>query len=454
MAKSKTIFSCQNCGTNSPKWVGKCPACGEWNTYVEEITDNRPISSWRESSASGPRKKAERLSEIVFDKQERIPTGDAELDRVLGSGIIQGSLILLGGEPGIGKSTLMLQLAMNLDKRTLYVSGEESEQQIKMRAERIGSIGDQCFILAETALKHIFKEIKAVNPDILIIDSIQTLYTDQIDGSTGSVSQVKQCTAELQRFSKESGVPVFLIGHITKDGMIAGPKVLEHMVDTVLQFEGDRHLTYRIVRTIKNRFGSTSELGIYEMLSTGLRIVENPSEILLTNRESMNSGVAIGATIEGNRPLLIETQSLVSPATFGTPQRTTTGYDARRLNMLLAVLEKRGGLKLSNQDVFLNIAGGLKVEDPALDLAIACSVLSSHQDLAIDGSKCFAAEVGLGGEIRAISKVENRIGEAEKLGFKEIFVSKHNDKGLDKSKHKIIIKSFGKLADVFSGLFG
>jgi len=421
---------------------------------VEEVLEQTP-TSWRGSSdkvIAG--KKAERLSEILYDKKIRLSAGDPELDRVLGGGIIKGSLILLGGEPGIGKSTLMLQLAMALDKKTLYVSGEESEQQIKMRAERIGPINEQCYILAETSLSHIFNEIKEVRPEILIIDSIQTLHSDQLDSTTGSVSQVKQCAAELQRFAKESGIPVFLIGHITKDGMIAGPKVLEHMVDTVLQFEGDRHLTYRIVRTIKNRFGSTSELGIYEMLVTGLKVVTNPSEILLTNRDSANSGVAIGATVEGNRALLIETQSLVSPATYGTPQRTTTGYDTRRLNMLLAVLEKRGGLKLSNQDVFLNIAGGLKVEDPALDLAIACSILSSHQDLAIEGSKCFAAEVGLGGEIRAISKIENRISEAEKLGFKEIFISKYNEKGLDKAKYKIIIKSFSKLADVFSELFG
>jgi len=454
MAKFKTIFICQNCGANSPKWVGKCASCNEWNAYVEEVLEQTP-TSWRGSSdkvIAG--KKAERLSEILYDKKVRLSAGDPELDRVLGGGIIKGSLILLGGEPGIGKSTLMLQLAMALDKKTLYVSGEESEQQIKMRAERIGPINEQCYILSETSLSHIFNEIKEVRPEILIIDSIQTLHSDQLDSTTGSVSQVKQCAAELQRFAKESGIPVFLIGHITKDGMIAGPKVLEHMVDTVLQFEGDRHLTYRIVRTIKNRFGSTSELGIYEMLVTGLKVVTNPSEILLTNRDSANSGVAIGATVEGNRALLIETQSLVSPATYGTPQRTTTGYDTRRLNMLLAVLEKRGGLKLSNQDIFLNIAGGLKVEDPALDLAIACSILSSHQDLAIEGSKCFAAEVGLGGEIRAISKIENRISEAEKLGFKEIFISKYNEKGLDKAKYKIIIKSFSKLADVFSELFG
>lgn len=422
---------------------------------MEEVVEKTPTSSWRGSSDKiSAGKKAERLSEILYDKQVRLNAGDPELNRVLGGGIVKGSLILLGGEPGIGKSTLMLQLAMALDKKTLYVSGEESEQQIKMRAERIGTINDQCYILAETSLSHIFNEIKVVQPEILIIDSIQTLHSDQLDSTTGSVSQVKQCAAELQRFAKESGIPVFLIGHITKDGMIAGPKVLEHIVDTVLQFEGDMHLTYRIVRTIKNRFGSTSELGIYEMLASGLKVVTNPSEILLTHRDSADCGVAIGATVEGNRALLIETQSLVSPATYGTAQRTTTGYDARRLSMLLAVLEKRGGLKLSNQDVFLNIAGGLKVEDPALDLAIACSILSSHQDLAIEGSKCFAAEVGLGGEIRAISKIENRISEAEKLGFNEIFISKHNEKGLDRAKYKIIIKSFSKLADVFSELFG
>lgn len=422
---------------------------------MEEVIEKSPKTAWDASSEEKiANKKAILLSSVEYDQQERILTKDAEFDRVLGGGIIRGSLVLLGGEPGIGKSTLMLQISLNLGLKTLYVSGEESEQQIKMRAERIGKINDHCYIFSETSLASIFKEIREVQPEVLIIDSIQTLYSDKVESTTGSVSQVKQCAAELQRFSKDTGIPVFLIGHITKDGMIAGPKVLEHMVDTVLQFEGDRHHTYRIVRTIKNRFGSTAELGIYEMLAEGLREVRNPSEILLSHRESIQSGVAIGATLEGNRPLLIETQSLVSSATYGTPQRTSTGYDAKRLSMLLAVLEKRGGLRLSNQDVFLNIAGGIKVEDPALDLAIACSILSSYQDLSIEGSKCFAAEVGLGGEIRGVSKIENRIIEAEKLGFEEIFISKFNSKGLNSRKFQIKIKPVEKLMDVFGELFG
>lgn len=455
MAKTKTVFACQNCGTQSAKWVGKCSSCGEWNTIVEEVVDKAPKTEW-DKAIGKPRakKKALPLEQIEYDEEERLVTSDQEFNRVLGGGIVRGSLVLLGGEPGIGKSTLMLQIALNMNSKTLYVSGEESEQQIKRRADRVGEVKGNCYILAETSLSHIFKEIGEIEPDIIVIDSIQTLHSDQIESSIGSVSQVKQCTAELQRFSKESGVPVFLIGHITKDGMIAGPKVLEHMVDTVLQFEGDRHMTYRIVRTIKNRFGSTSELGIYEMLADGLREVQNPSEVLLSHRDSIQSGVAIGATLEGNRPLLIETQSLVSPATFGTPQRTSTGYDSKRLSMLLAVLEKRIGLRFSTQDVFLNIAGGLKVEDPALDLAVACALLSSFQDISIDGSKCFAGEIGLGGEIRGIPKIENRIGEAEKLGFEEIFISKYNLKGLDTNKYKIKIRSFDKLTDVFSELFG
>ncbi|MEQ9423939.1 MAG: DNA repair protein RadA [Cyclobacteriaceae bacterium] len=454
MPKTKTVYTCQNCGTNSAKWVGKCPACGEWNTYVEEVLEKAPKSSWKAAEDKTSKKKATPIKQIVKNDQERAVTGDAEFNRVLGGGIIPGSLVLLGGEPGIGKSTLMLQLALGLTKKTLYVSGEESEQQIKMRAERIGISEEGCFVLAETSLSHIFNEVKEVQPDLLVIDSIQTLYSDQVESSTGSVSQVKQCTAELQRFAKETNTPVFLIGHITKDGMLAGPKVLEHMVDTVLQFEGDRHLTYRIIRTVKNRFGSTSELGIYEMAGNGLREVSNPSEILLSHRESNQSGVAIGATMEGNRPLLIETQTLVSPATYGTPQRSTTGFDGKRLSMLLAVLEKRGGLNLSNQDVFLNIAGGIKVEDPALDLAVACSLLSGFQDISIDSTKCFAAEIGLGGEIRGITKVENRISEAEKLGFKQIFISKYNLKGLDHNKYNIAIKPFTSLKDVYAELFG
>ena len=454
MAKAKSVFVCQNCGAQSAKWVGKCPSCGEWNTYVEELIDKGPTKLWVEEGGSPTQKKPVLLKELKYDEEERLITSDQEFNRVLGGGIVKGSMVLIGGEPGIGKSTLMLQTALNLKAKTLYISGEESEQQIKGRADRIGSDNGNCFIFAETALNRIFKEIRDLEPGVVVVDSIQTLHSEKIESSTGSVSQVKQCAAELQRFSKESGVPVFVIGHITKDGMIAGPKVLEHMVDTVLQFEGDQHMTYRIVRTIKNRFGSTAELGIYEMNNEGLRQVNNPSEVLLAHRDLNQSGVAIGATMEGNRPLLIETQALVSPATFGTPQRTSTGFDSKRLSMLLAVLEKRLGIQFSNQDVFLNLAGGLKVDDPALDLAIVSALLSSHQDLPISNTRCFAAEVGLGGEIRGISKVENRISEAAKLGFQEIFISRYNLKGVEKKKYDIEIRPFEKLIDVFSDLFG
>lgn len=454
MAKAKSVFVCQNCGAQSAKWVGKCPSCGEWNTYVEELIDKGPTKLWVEEGGSPTQKKPVLLKELKYDEEERLITSDQEFNRVLGGGIVKGSMVLIGGEPGIGKSTLMLQTALNLKAKTLYISGEESEQQIKGRADRIGSDNGNCFIFAETALNRIFKEIRDLEPGVVVVDSIQTLHSEKIESSTGSVSQVKQCAAELQRFSKESGVPVFVIGHITKDGMIAGPKVLEHMVDTVLQFEGDQHMTYRIVRTIKNRFGSTAELGIYEMNNEGLRQVNNPSEVLLAHRDLNQSGVAIGATMEGNRPLLIETQALVSPATFGTPQRTSTGFDSKRLSMLLAVLEKRLGIQFSNQDVFLNLAGGLKVDDPALDLAIVSALLSSHQDLPISNTRCFAAEVGLGGEIRGISKVENRISEAAKLGFQEIFISRYNLKGVERKKYDIEIRPFEKLIDVFSDLFG
>ncbi len=454
MAKAKSVFVCQNCGAQSAKWVGKCPSCGEWNTYVEELIDKGPTKLWVEEGGSPTQKKPVLLKELKYDEEERLITSDQEFNRVLGGGIVKGSMVLIGGEPGIGKSTLMLQTALNLKAKTLYISGEESEQQIKGRADRIGSDNGNCFIFAETALNRIFKEIRDLEPGVVVVDSIQTLHSEKIESSTGSVSQVKQCAAELQRFSKESGVPVFVIGHITKDGMIAGPKVLEHMVDTVLQFEGDQHMTYRIVRTIKNRFGSTAELGIYEMNNEGLRQVNNPSEVLLAHRDLNQSGVAIGATMEGNRPLLIENQALVSPATFGTPQRTSTGFDSKRLSMLLAVLEKRLGIQFSNQDVFLNLAGGLKVDDPALDLAIVSALLSSHQDLPVSNTRCFAAEVGLGGEIRGISKVENRISEAAKLGFQEIFISRYNLKGVERKKYDIEIRPFEKLIDVFSDLFG
>jgi DNA repair protein RadA/Sms len=453
MSKSKSTYFCQNCGAQSPKWLGKCPSCGEWNTYVEELIKKEEKGDYKSTSAQIAIK-PKLLKEIHFTEENRIISPDGEINRVLGGGIVPGSLVLIGGEPGIGKSTLMLQLALMLEgKKILYISGEESEQQIKMRAERIGQMLSECYILAETSTQNIFKQIEILQPDILIVDSIQTLNSSFIESAPGSISQVRECTAELMKFAKETGTPVFLIGHITKEGTLAGPKVLEHMVDTVLQFEGDRHLSYRILRTTKNRFGSTSELGIYEMRGTGLREVSNPSEILLSQREEQLSGITIGATLEGNRPLLIEIQSLVSPATYGNPQRSSTGFDIKRLNMLLAVLEKRGGIRLGVQDVFLNIAGGIKVEDPAIDLAVCCSILSSYHDTVIAGAYCFAGEVGLGGEIRAVNRIENRLAEAEKLGFKHIFISKYNAKGLDLKSYKINIHSVAKLEEVCDNLF-
>jgi DNA repair protein RadA/Sms len=384
MAKKKTAFFCQNCGTQSPKWVGKCPGCGEWNTFVEEIIDTKP-SSWPPDQFSNLQKpKPILIGNIAATEEQRIHTGDQELDRVLGGGLVQGSLVLIGGEPGIGKSTLMLQVGLNLKNRvTMYVSGEESEQQLKMRAERVGKATESFYILTETNLESVFSGIAEMKPAILIIDSIQTMYTDAIEAAPGSISQVRHCTMELMKFAKKTNTSVFLIGHITKDGSIAGPKILEHMVDTVIQFEGDQHLSYRILRTTKNRFGSTSELGIYEMQNDGLRQVSNPSEILISQRDEALGGVSIAASLEGNRPLLVEIQSLVSPAAYGTPQRSSTGFDAKRLNMLLAVLEKRAGFRLGTQDVFLNIAGGLRIEDPAIDLAVAVSIISSFQDLPV-----------------------------------------------------------------------
>jgi len=457
MAKVKSVYVCQNCGVSSPKWVGKCSSCGEWNTYVEERVSKGSGSqekAWAdEGMAKGPSKPL-KLTEIQSTAEKRMQTSDQELNRVLGGGIVRGSLVLIGGEPGIGKSTLMLQLALSAkNTNVLYVSGEESQQQIKMRADRIGYDDTSCCILAETGLDQIFVQIKALAPRLVIIDSIQTLQSSKVESAPGSVSQVRESTAELMRFAKETQTPVFLIGHITKDGSIAGPKVLEHMVDTVLQFEGDRHLSYRILRTIKNRFGSTAELGIYEMQSTGLREVSNPSEILISQKADDLSGVAIGATIEGNRPLLIELQSLVSAATYGTPQRSTTGFDTKRLNMLLAVLEKRGGLRFGNQDVFLNVAGGLRIDEPALDLAVCAALVSAYHDIPISDDIAFAGEVGLGGEIRAVNRIENRIAEAEKLGFKEIYISKHALKGVG-TDTKIQVKGFSKLKDAFEELFG
>ncbi len=456
MAKTKTQFFCQNCGTSSPKWIGKCPSCGEWNTYVEEIVakSNDPRSSPFSSKSTARAPKPLKLNEISGTEEHRIPLIDQELNRVLGGGLVPGSLILFGGEPGIGKSTLMLQLAtQEKNLRVLYVSGEESEQQIKMRAERIGIANENCFVLTETNTQNIFQQIAQIEPQLLIVDSIQTLHTAHVESSPGSVSQVRECAGELLRYAKESNVPVFLIGHITKEGSLAGPKVLEHMVDTVLQFEGDRNHVYRLLRTIKNRFGSTNELGIYEMQGSGLREVANPSEILITARDEQVSGVTIAVLMEGLRPMLIETQALVSTAAYGTPQRSSTGFDLRRLAMLLAVLEKRCGFRLGTKDVFLNIAGGLKVEDPGIDLAVVCAVLSSNADIPIHNSICFAAEVGLSGEIRPVQRIEQRITEAEKLGFKEIYISKYH-KGLKAGDYGIQLRQMGKIEEVFAGLFG
>ena len=453
MAKTKTSYFCQNCGANSPKWVGKCPSCGEWNTYVEEVVAPKGTKQ-NEPWDSGTRSLPKLLHQIEFDDQKRVRTGFKEFDRTLGGGIVPGSLVLIGGEPGIGKSTLLLQIAINLStKKVLYASGEESPDQIRMRAERIGINTENCYLLSETSLENLLNQASQMKPDLLIVDSIQTLYTDQLDAAIGSVSQVRECAGRLMKFAKQTNVPVFLIGHVNKDGAIAGPKVLEHMVDTVLQFEGDRHLAYRILRTSKNRFGSTSELGIYQMLESGLIEVTNPSEVLISPKESNLSGIGIGATLEGNRPLLIECQSLVSPATYGTPQRSTTGFDVKRLNMLLAVLEKRIGIRLSSQDIFLNIAGGIRVNDPALDLTICAAIFSSFDDIPIDQSICFSGEVGLGGEIRAVNRIEARINEAEKLGFKKIYVSSYGIKSLDLSKFKISVMPYSKLSDAFQQLF-
>lgn len=454
MSKTKTVFFCRNCGAQSLKWIGKCPSCGEWNTYEEEVVERDKDQKWNRQTEKR-QSKPKLISEIDYSQEFRIDTQNNELNRVLGGGLVPGSIILVGGEPGIGKSTLMLQVALDIRNcKVLYVSGEESEQQIKMRAERISAKSNQCYILTETSTQNIFQQIDEITPDLLIIDSIQTLHTNIIDSSAGSISQIKECAAELQKFAKQTATPVFLIGHITKDGNLAGPKLLEHMVDTVLQFEGDRNYGYRILRSVKNRFGSTSELGIYEMQGTGLREVSNPSEILLSQRDENLSGTAISATIEGMRPMLIETQALVSSAAYGTPQRSATGFETKRLGMLLAVLEKRHGFRLGVKDVFLNIAGGIRVDDPAIDLAVVCAILSSNEDIAIDPKDCFAAEVGLSGEIRPVNRIEQRIAEADKLGFGRIFISKYNTKGLEKIKFNIEIIAVSNVEQVFTKLFG
>ena len=457
MAKAKSVYYCQNCGNQSPKWIGKCPVCGEWNTYVEEVVDKTEEKLKEKRGYTVKRNEEAKpvpIQEVHELETRRIDTLDTELNRVLGGGIVLGSLILIGGEPGIGKSTLMLQLALKLKgTKVLYVTGEESDRQIKLRADRIGIKNDSCFILTETNTQQIFKQAEELAPDIIIIDSIQTLHTVYVESPPGSVSQVRECTSELQRFSKESSIPIFLIGHITKDGMIAGPKVLEHIVDTVLQFEGDRNYTYRILRTAKNRFGSTSEIGIYEMIGDGLRPVLNPSEILLTQREDNLSGIAIASMMEGMRPFLIETQALVTPAFYGTPQRSSTGFDGRRLSMLLAVLEKRAGFRFGTKDVFLNIAGGIKVEDPAIDLAVVAALTSSYNDIFVPGKVAFAAEVGLSGEVRAVSRVDQRVSEADKLGFEKIFISKFNQK-FDAKKFNIEVVTISRVQQLMEELFG
>ncbi len=457
MSKTKSTFFCQNCGYESAKWVGKCTNCNEWNTFVEEVVvkgTNKPEKQdWQEFGGNNSVKTIS-INDVVSGEEKRIITGDIELNRVLGGGIVTGSIVLVAGEPGIGKSTLFLQIGLQLTQvSTLYISGEESEQQIKMRADRVGAKSENFYLLTETNTQTIFKEIKKLKPQLVIVDSIQTLQSPFVESGPGSISQIRECAAELQRFAKETDTPVFLIGHITKDGTIAGPKILEHMVDTVLQFEGDRHYAYRILRTLKNRFGSTSELGIYEMTGEGMRPVLNPSEILITQKEDELSGVAIAATIEGMRPLLIETQALVTQSIYGTPQRTVTGFDLRRLQLLLAVLEKRGGFHFGVKDVFVNIAGGIKVEDPSIDLAIVCALLSSYEDVPLPQKICFAGEIGLSGEIRAVNRIEQRIAEAEKLGFEKIIISKYNAKSLGKLKFGIEVITLGKVEEVYQLLF-
>lgn len=456
MSKPRSSFFCQQCGYESTKWLGKCPACQQWNSFVEEIKQKETKQSSSGWKSDGPSSRAgiTLLKDIEAGEENRIITPDPELNRVLGGGIVTGSIILVAGEPGIGKSTLFLQAGLQLQQvRLLYISGEESEQQIRMRAERIPFSSDNFYLLTETNTQQIFQEIKKLKPQLVIIDSIQTLHTAFIESSPGSVSQIRECAAELQRFAKETNTAVILIGHITKDGAIAGPKILEHMVDTVLQFEGDRHYAYRILRTLKNRFGSTSELGIYEMTASGMKGVLNPSDILLSQKEEQLSGIAIAATMEGMRPFLIEVQALVTPSVYGTPQRTVSGFDLRRLQLLLAVLEKRGGFQFGMKDVFLNITGGIKVEDPAIDLAVLAALLSSFSDIPLPHTICMAGEVGLSGEIRSVNRIEQRIAEAEKLGFEKMIISRYNQKGLSKMNTRIEILPVGRVEDVYRILF-
>jgi len=455
MAKTKTTYFCQNCGAQAPKWQGQCNSCKQWNTLVEEVVQKQDkAAGWEASSGgNGTQKRTARptrIAEINTEETPRLPTTSEELDRVLGGGLVPGSVTLLGGEPGIGKSTLLLQVCLNLPYKTLYVSGEESAQQIKMRADRISEEQNKCLVLTETKTQNIFRHLSEVSPEVLVIDSIQTLQTDQIESTAGSVSQIRECTGEMIKFAKETHTPVILIGHITKEGQIAGPKVLEHMVDTVLQFEGDRNHTYRILRALKNRFGSTHEIGIYEMLGHGLRQVLNPSELLLSDRDQSLSGTAVAVTMEGIRPLLIEVQALVSTAVYGTPQRSATGYNIKRLNMILAVLEKRAGFKLGQKDVFLNITGGIQTDDPAIDLAVVAAILSSNFDIALDARHCFAAEVGLAGEIRSVPRMEQRVNEAAKLGFSQIFIASGKT---DFASAKVKVHTQNKIEDLVRYLF-
>ncbi len=452
MAKAKTYYFCQECGYQSSSWLGRCPECGKFGTFAEEVV--KMESGKRKMESGKIQSVPKRIQEVTYSETKRIPTHCSEFDRVLGGGIVPGSLLLLGGEPGIGKSTLLLQTALAIhDRKLLYVSGEESEQQIKMRADRIGINTEQCYVVSETVTQRIFEHVETVQPDILVVDSIQTISTEDIDSPAGSVSQIRQCTSEFQHFAKTTGVPVLLIGHITKDGTLAGPKVMEHIVDAVLQFEGDRNYGYRILRALKNRFGSTAEIGIFEMLGSGLREVPNPSEFLLSQRDETLSGAAVAATLEGARPMFIEVQSLVSSAVYGTPQRNANGFDMRRLSMLLAILEKRCGFKLGAKDVFLNIAGGLRVNDPAIDLAVACAILSSNVDIPISPRIAFAAELGLSGEVRPVARVEQRVAEADRLGFEKIFVSKYNLRELDKKRYHIEVVPASVIEEAFRALF-
>ena len=452
MAKVKSAFYCQNCGAQYSKWQGQCNSCKSWNTIAEELIQTSKKGDWKSGSKQEKQRvsKPLKISEIDTTKNPRLDSKDSEINRVLGGGIVPGSLILLGGEPGIGKSTLMLQISLKLPFKTLYVSGEESQKQIKLRAQRISPDSNQCYVLTETNTQLIFSQIESLKPDIVVIDSIQTLQSDFLEASAGSISQIKQTTSELMKFAKETSTPVILIGHITKDGTIAGPKILEHMVDVVLQFEGDRNHIFRILRSHKNRFGSTHEIGIYEMLGDGLRQVQNPSDVLISKKDKSLSGNAIAVTLEGMRPLLVEVQALVSTAVYGTPQRSTTGFNAKRLNMLLAVLEKRAGFRLAAKDVFLNITGGLRVDDPAIDLAVVAAILSSNNDSALIKNYCFAGEVGLSGEIRPVQRLEQRIMEAEKLGFEAIFISKQNKLSSKAKKIQIILLS--KIEDLIEHL--